>query len=116
MVEEHIESSKARVRIAVQTLGQLVHEKRIGEGISLRKAEQQSGVAFNTIYRIEQCRGAPSLESFKLVLDWLEVPPALVLGGEKPPNEALRREMARYLERSIKSDNQFLNRMRKYYD
>ncbi len=66
-------------------MGQLISAKRQMEGLSLREAQSQSGVSFNTLSRIQSGRQCAdrTVAKLELVADWLGV--EIVLVAKRKP-------------------------------
>jgi transcriptional regulator with XRE-family HTH domain len=67
------------------TIGEIIKEARLKKGISLRELGEKSGVAWNTIARIE--RGAhkePKLDSIRMICAALGLAgPTIMIGKKK---------------------------------
>lgn len=59
----------------VEDLGSLVAAYRRGRGLSLRRAAEETGVAFNTLARIEKGY-VPDLATFRRLTLWIGIPAA----------------------------------------
>ena len=60
---------------SVEELGSLVAVHRRDRGLSLRRAAEETGVAFNTLARIEKGY-VPDLATFRRITQWIGVPAA----------------------------------------
>ena len=65
----------------LEALPLLVREQRRRLGITLREAGEQSGVGFNTLYRIEARVSECSLSNAVAILRWLGADPPGGTGG-----------------------------------
>lgn len=64
---------------SLETLGQLIVEKRDRMGVGIRAAARETGVSPATLSRVENGH-LPDLENFRLICRWLEVDPNQILG------------------------------------
>lgn len=55
----------------IAVLPDLVREKRRREGLSLRKAEEQTGLSFSTIDRFERRTAISSADTLVALLHWV---------------------------------------------
>lgn len=62
---------------SLETLGQLIVEKRGGNGV--RAAAREIGISPATLSRVENGH-LPDLENFRLICKWLDVEPNRILG------------------------------------
>lgn len=60
--------------LRAEELGQLVRQRRVKDGLSLRDAAKQAEVSFNTLARVERGH-IPDLANFRRIVDWLGVSP-----------------------------------------
>lgn len=71
-----------RARLA--ELGAMVKAQRTQRGLNLRDLAFETGLAFNTLSRVE--RGlAPDLVNFFAIVEWLDVPPGWFSGAADAP-------------------------------
>lgn len=67
----------ARPKPSLDTLGQLILEKRGSTGV--RAAAKEIGISAATLSRVENGY-LPDLQNFRLICRWLEIDPSLILG------------------------------------
>lgn len=67
----------AKYKPSLDTLGQLIIEKRGSTGV--RAAAREIGISPATLSRVENGR-LPDLENFRLICQWLDIDPNLILG------------------------------------
>lgn len=71
----------ATIRPSLETLGQLIAEKRGGQG--LRTTARAIGISPATLSRVENGH-LPDLENFRRICRWLEIDPNRILGFPAP--------------------------------
>ncbi len=79
-----------KTRPSVDTLGQLILEKRGQKG--LRAAAREIGVSPATLSRVENGH-LPDLENFRRICTWLDIDPNRILGF-RSPNKARDSEIS----------------------
>lgn len=67
----------AKLRPSLDTLGELIREKRGAMGI--REAAKEIGISPSTLSRVERGH-LPDLENFRLICRWLAIDPNRILG------------------------------------
>ncbi len=71
-------TSYAELADLLESLPFLVREGRRVRRLSLRAAGEQSGVGFNTLFRVERGMGGCSVPNAIEILRWLDTPPVPV--------------------------------------
>lgn len=63
-------------------LADLVKRHRKHQGLSLRRAAEESRVSSSTLSRIERCEAKPDLDTVRLLVDWVGVSLESVAGRQ----------------------------------
>lgn len=71
----------AKPKPSLDTLGQLIVEKRGGQGV--RAAAKEIGISAATLSRVENGH-LPDLQNFQLICQWLDIDPNKILGFASP--------------------------------
>jgi transcriptional regulator with XRE-family HTH domain len=79
---------------------------RKDRGLSLREVENETGISFATLARIERQVGSPTPANLAKIVDWLNIPIARIMpaaDGEQPavfyPNEKTPDIVQAYIDR-----------------
>ncbi len=95
-----------RTLIRSEELGAALRRARKDRGLSLREVENETGISFATLARIERQVGSPTPANLAKIVDWLNIPIARIMpaaDGEQPavfyPNEKTPDIVQAYIDR-----------------
>jgi len=96
----------ARTRIRSEELGAALRRARKDRGVSLRDVENETGISFATLSRIERQVGSPTSGNLTRIVEWLDIPIGRIIpsdDGEQPvvfyPHEKTPEIVQAYIDR-----------------
>lgn len=96
----------ARSRIRSEELGAALRRARKDRGVSLRDVENETGISFATLSRIERQVGSPTSDNLTRIIEWLDIPIGRIVpvdDGEQPvifyPHEKTPEIVQAYIDR-----------------
>ena len=96
----------ARSPIRSEELGAALRRARKDRGVSLRDVENETGISFATLSRIERQVGSPTSDNLTRIIEWLDIPIGRIVpadDGEQPvvfyPHEKTPEIVQAYIDR-----------------